>query len=278
MKRYTLTKVNAAFANCVRRVLLSEIPTQAIESICVLDNTSQYEDQYIAHRLGLVPLLSGNNDAADLVLEAVGPAMVTSGDLRVAANAPDKACGEDVIMSNSITPVHSDLPILRLMPGETLSLIARVASGTGAMHAKWSPVAVVEYKIVPSIAIDNSKFQSVEDLEDVVYSCPKEIFEIQQQHNEIPALLVAARPADCTMCKECLKNAPPGALTIDPMHSPSAEVDIRMAIEPIGQLSVDACVAEAFAIIEEKLHCIAEYLDSVASGQIDMVEIGKIYK
>jgi NAD-dependent dihydropyrimidine dehydrogenase PreA subunit len=160
------------------------------------------------------------------------------------------------------------------MPGETISLVARVARGTAAMHAKWSPVAVVEYKIVPAIAIDNSKFQSVEDLEDVVYSCPKDIFEIDGD------TLVAARPADCTMCKECLKNAPPGALTIDPMGGAplSSAVDIRMAIEPIGQLSVDACVAQAFSIIEDKLHCIAEYLDSVATGEIDIVEISKVYK
>jgi DNA-directed RNA polymerase I and III subunit RPAC1 len=41
-----------------RRILLAEIPTMAIEKVFVYDNSSILHDEFLAHRLGLVPIFA----------------------------------------------------------------------------------------------------------------------------------------------------------------------------------------------------------------------------
>ena len=43
-------------ANALRRILIAEIPTIAIEKVEMWQNTSVIPDENLAHRLGLVPL------------------------------------------------------------------------------------------------------------------------------------------------------------------------------------------------------------------------------
>ena len=48
--------IDASIANSFRRILLSEVPTMAIEKVHVFNNTSVIQDEVLAHRLGLIPL------------------------------------------------------------------------------------------------------------------------------------------------------------------------------------------------------------------------------
>lgn len=48
--------VDASIANSFRRILLSELPTMAIEKVHIYNNTSIIQDEVLAHRLGLIPL------------------------------------------------------------------------------------------------------------------------------------------------------------------------------------------------------------------------------
>mmetsp|Transcript_469 Transcript_469/g.932 ORF Transcript_469/g.932 Transcript_469/m.932 type:complete len:441 (-) Transcript_469:38-1360(-) len=50
--------LDVSFANALRRILLSEIYTMAIEKVYIEDNTSIIHDEVLAHRLGLVPLMA----------------------------------------------------------------------------------------------------------------------------------------------------------------------------------------------------------------------------
>ncbi|KAK1940380.1 putative DNA-directed RNA polymerase II [Babesia divergens] len=57
---FILLNSDVATANALRRIMLSEIPALAIEVVTVLENTSVLHDEYIAHRLGLLPIDSRN--------------------------------------------------------------------------------------------------------------------------------------------------------------------------------------------------------------------------
>lgn len=53
---FDLIGVDASVANSLRRTLIAEVPTIAIESVYVYNNTSIMQDEVLASRLGLIPL------------------------------------------------------------------------------------------------------------------------------------------------------------------------------------------------------------------------------
>jgi glutamine phosphoribosylpyrophosphate amidotransferase len=59
-----MINVDPSIVNSLRRILISEVPTVAIEHVFVIDNNSEMAEEVIAHRLGLVPLTV---DAEELV-------------------------------------------------------------------------------------------------------------------------------------------------------------------------------------------------------------------
>ena len=53
---FDLIGIDVSIANALRRILLAEVPTMAIESVYIQDNTSILQDEVLAHRLGLIPI------------------------------------------------------------------------------------------------------------------------------------------------------------------------------------------------------------------------------
>ena len=53
---FDLIGVDASIANAFRRILIAEVPTMAIESVYIFQNTSVIQDEVLSHRLGLIPI------------------------------------------------------------------------------------------------------------------------------------------------------------------------------------------------------------------------------
>ncbi|KAG8997247.1 DNA-directed RNA polymerase core subunit rpc40 [Tulasnella sp. 427] len=53
---FDVVGVDASIANALRRILMAEVPSIAIENVYVWNNTSVIHDEVFAHRLGLIPL------------------------------------------------------------------------------------------------------------------------------------------------------------------------------------------------------------------------------
>ncbi|SBS91979.1 DNA-directed RNA polymerase II subunit RPB3, putative (RPB3), partial [Plasmodium ovale curtisi] len=58
--KFILYNSNTALANALRRIMLSEVPTLAVDIVNVYENTSPFHDEFIAHRIGLIPIDSRN--------------------------------------------------------------------------------------------------------------------------------------------------------------------------------------------------------------------------
>ena len=54
--QFEMVGVDPAVANALRRILISEVPTVAIETVYLHNNTSIIQDEVLAHRLGLIPI------------------------------------------------------------------------------------------------------------------------------------------------------------------------------------------------------------------------------
>lgn len=53
---FDLIGCDTSLANALRRVVISEVPTMAIETVFVMNNTSVIQDEVLSHRLGLIPI------------------------------------------------------------------------------------------------------------------------------------------------------------------------------------------------------------------------------
>src|SRR3989344_4780539 len=76
---------NYGLANAIRRSI-EEIPVLAIDEVEFFKNDSALYDEFLAHRIGLIPLKTesklGSKTNVSLKLKKIGPGIVYSGDLK----------------------------------------------------------------------------------------------------------------------------------------------------------------------------------------------------
>lgn len=123
-------------ANKFRQKLMMNIPSLAIEYVAIKENDSRFYEEYLAHRLSLIPLVRDDNSIKEAHF-----------DLHVYNTEGIKdVLSSDLIPRNpKVRPLYPDLLICRLCPGESISLSAQAKEGTGDEHAKWSPITMITY-------------------------------------------------------------------------------------------------------------------------------------
>lgn len=130
--KFTLKDSDYSTANALRRAFITEIPTMAIDEIDIYENTSTMFDEYIAHRIGLIPIITNLKDydeKSELIfnLNVQGPCIVYSKDL--------------VSKDKKITPVFDSIPIVELAENQVLRLEAKAVIGIAKTHAKFQSCA-----------------------------------------------------------------------------------------------------------------------------------------
>lgn len=125
--RFSLKGASVGFANMLRRYAIGAVPVFAIDSVTVYENTSSLFDEYIANRVGLVPIKMASGykpgDEVIFTLDAHGPSTVYSADLKGVAD--------------KIKVANGKIPLLKLLEEQNLRLEAKARMGAGRKHAKW---------------------------------------------------------------------------------------------------------------------------------------------
>ncbi|MCH7567813.1 MAG: DNA-directed RNA polymerase subunit D [Nanoarchaeota archaeon] len=116
---------NYSLANAIRRNT-DEIPVLAVDEVEIFKNDSALYDEFLAHRIGLIPLKTdskmGVKTKIKLKLVKSGQGTIYSGDLKGGTKV-----------------VYSKIPITLLEKDQEIELVATARLGKGTEHAKYSP-------------------------------------------------------------------------------------------------------------------------------------------
>jgi len=147
--RFTVTGLDIALANGLRRMVISEIPTMAIDDILFYENTSILNDEVLASRLGQTPLktdLKTYNHISECTCKGKGCAKCAV-TLSLDIKGPGTVYTKDLKSTDpEIEPVYDNMPLAKLTPEQEIKFEARAELGTGKRHMKWQ-AGIASYEI-----------------------------------------------------------------------------------------------------------------------------------
>jgi DNA-directed RNA polymerase I and III subunit RPAC1 len=188
---FSLIGTDASIANAFRRIMIADIPTLAVETVFINNNTSVIQDEVLSHRLGLIPF-KGSREGLDKFLkwfkkpeDGQEASYFDYNTVKLNLNVEcthneNAASGEtdptklyhhahvyarDIVYEpigrqsqyfsgeNIIAPTNPDILIAKLRPGQVIDLTMHMHKGVGSDHAKFSPVATASYRLMPTIHI-----------------------------------------------------------------------------------------------------------------------------
>ncbi len=136
---FDIEGVSVEFANALRRTMIGDVPTLAVEDVSITANDSGLFDEILAHRLGMTPftvdldnhVMTADCDCDDgctkcevsMALQQEGPGTVTADDISIPA--------EDV------EPANPETRIVDLKEDRELDMELTAQLGRGKDHAKW---------------------------------------------------------------------------------------------------------------------------------------------
>jgi len=235
--RVLVRGAHTAFVNALRRIMIAEVPCMAIEEVGIVENSSVLNDEFLAHRIGLIPLrmdpriLEEEPDKVvrlELLAEAEKETItVYSGDLR--SDSPD------------VVPLYDNMPIVKLAPGQRVHLIATARLGTGSQHARWQPVSVAVHKYLPIIRIDVARCTLCGKCIEI---CPRRVLDRTDSALKVRNILA------CTLCRDCADVCPLDPPAIDVGWDEDTHI---MYVESTGVLPPEVILKQAARVLERKL-------------------------
>ncbi len=225
---------NYSFINAIRRTMMSGIPILAAENITFYDNSSVLFDEYLAHRIAMIPIKTDpkrykEGETVKLVLDVEGPGTIYSKDIK----STDPKC--DVAKTN--------IPLVKLKEGQRIKLEIEAMMGKGKNHVKWQPVNAF-YKNPAKIT---SKTTS--NAKKIAESCPKKLLKVKSNK-----VILDDPKLECDLCAKC-RDESNGAITLT--HD---EKTFIYNIENHGNLNNKEIITETVKEIQKKLNEIKKEL------------------
>ncbi|MHA1771455.1 MAG: DNA-directed RNA polymerase subunit D [Candidatus Thorarchaeota archaeon] len=252
---FLIEGVDVAFANALRRTMLTRLPSMAIDEVLILENTSVMYDEMLAHRLGLVPLvtpLDDYNHPEECDCEGKGCSLcqctltleVEAGDEEVMVYSGDLQSQDP-----KVVPAIDKIPLVKLAPRQSLIIEAYARLGTGRENAKFQPVSTVAYKYVPAVSVDKSKCTKCGACVEV---CPKKIFNLDG------GVISTQNTLACSLCEICVRECEPGAITID-----SKPNSFLFKVESTGALSPEEIIERSVELLRERIRTALDFANSL---------------
>ncbi|XP_042012491.1 DNA-directed RNA polymerases II, IV and V subunit 3-like [Salvia splendens] len=268
--KFELRETDASIANALRRVMISEVPTIAIDLVEIEVNSSVLNDEFIAHRLGLVPLICDRAMAMRFSRDCDGDGQceycsvefhlrakcindstldVTSKDLYSSDHAVVPVDFSDA--SSTIDNTESrGIIIVKLCRGQELILRAIARKGIGKDHAKWSPAATVTFMYEPEIYINEELMETLT------------MAEKQEFVDSIPTKVFDTNPLQWTVLKKAEAMGKPDFVEIQ-----AKEDSFIFTVETTGGIKASQLLINAIEILKQKQDVVRLSADTVEADE-----------
>jgi DNA-directed RNA polymerase II subunit RPB3 len=285
-----LKNIDISLINSLRRIMINEIPTIAIDLVFIEINSSIMHDEFLSHRLGLIPLSSEHAEELLYTRECDCDSFCSrcslTFSLDVCANGEKKnVYSTDLISANfneniqlsSIFPIHYSGPfelsrknpilIAKLNIGQRIKLVGIAKKGIGKEHAKWSPISNIKIHREPSVFVNLFKINNLlnqDEKKEMIKIFPS-FFKFDEKNSnvvfgeayELNRLLFLKK--ELTQLIKFLETKKIGREEI--IKTNIKERNFEILIESTGVLSIEDIFIRAIKILKKKLNLIGIHLE-----------------
>ncbi|MBI2444914.1 DNA-directed RNA polymerase subunit D [Candidatus Micrarchaeota archaeon] len=224
---YRISGARLSFLNALRRAIIADVPSFAIDEVNFYENTSALFNEYLANRLGQIPL----------TFEEASAGAQVSFSLDAEATDEEKTVysGDLVSQDEVIKPAFVHIPLMKLGKGQRLRLEATASVGTAKANAKFQS-AIASYGLVHE-------------------------FKLSQKCKKCAKVMVAAQselvgkvddlPEMSQVCESCEGKV-----------EPPAKDDVIFLVESYNNIPARQQFFRAVKVLEERYKALAEFTKS----------------
>lgn len=159
-----IENVDVSAVNALRRTVISDCPSMAIEWVYIKENTSAMPDEIFSHRLGLIPIETNPDAFAEIERPPeYNPEEITNegNSIKLELTIKNTSAKTISVYSDNIkftlntknAKIKPGILITKLGPGEEIECKMIAVKGIGRVHAKWMPVSICYYRFLKRVEI-----------------------------------------------------------------------------------------------------------------------------
>ncbi len=171
--------------NSLRRLIIAEYETLAIDEVCITENTSICYDDYVIDRFYMLPIKPLRENIQTCLIET---------KIKNETNRRLNLYSHDLIYDHSLIFIEPNIPIMTLNPQEMFEAKLIVKKGKGKAHAKFMPQTIITFKPLPIVKLKR-ELLTTKQKTDIFAICPRKVFDKD---------LNVVNAQNCNFCKNCL--------------------------------------------------------------------------
>ncbi|VVA18251.1 PREDICTED: DNA-directed RNA [Prunus dulcis] len=263
--KFELRDADASVANALRRVMIAEVPTVAIDLVEIQINSSVLNYEFIAHRLGLIPLTSDQAmsmrfsrdcDSCD----GDGQCEFCSVEFHLRGKCHSDQT-PDVTIKDLLSSDHTVVPVdfsdsAGMESSKQKDYHCEVAKGARAD----SSAATVTFMYEPDIQINEELMDmlTLDEKKAWVESSPTKVFDFDPKTEKVVVVDPEAYTYDDEVIKKAEAMGKPGLVDII-----AKEDSFIFTVESTGAVKASQLLLNAIEILKQKLDAVRLSEDTV---------------